>query len=198
VQNTLFKLPRYLLEESSEIFRDMFLLPTTEGVSCDGSSDEQPLILEGVRKEHFRLLLKAMKFPVEFASRLPMLWNEWAAVLELSCMWQMVKIRENTIQVLSRVLRPVKRIQLGIQLKVDSWLLEGYRELIQARGGISMEDEEILGWGTTVKLFRIREEYLKMGTQRHRSPTYLNDFATNKIKEVFAEELKDAAWRTSR
>ena len=63
VEDTLFKLPRCLFEESSEVFRDMFLLPSPEDVSCDGSSDEQPLFLEGVRKAHFRQLLKAMKFP---------------------------------------------------------------------------------------------------------------------------------------
>ena len=65
MEGTLFKLPRYLFEESSDIFRDMFSLPVPEGTSYDGCSDEQPLILEGVRKEDFRCLLKAMKFPAQ-------------------------------------------------------------------------------------------------------------------------------------
>ena len=64
VEDTLFKLPRHLFEESSDVFRDMFLLPAPEGVSPDGCSDEQPLVLEGVRKADFRRLLEALKFPV--------------------------------------------------------------------------------------------------------------------------------------
>jgi hypothetical protein len=63
VEDTLFKLPRYLFEETSEVFHDMFLLPTPEDIPCDGSSDEQPLVLEGVREADFRMLVKAMKFP---------------------------------------------------------------------------------------------------------------------------------------
>jgi hypothetical protein len=157
-------------------------------------------------------------------------WNEWTAVLELSCMWEMdkirdicvqkilevqvlpheqqhllelstklgiVEIRDRAIQELSGSLRSVKRIQLGVQFKVDSWLLEGYKELVQARGGISVEEEDLLGWDTTSKLFRIRDEYLKMRAStnaRSRSPSHLNTFATNKVKEVFAQELKDAIW----
>jgi hypothetical protein len=63
VEDTLFKLPRYLFEESSDVFRDMFQLPAPEGIPPDGSSDEQPLVLEGIRKADFRLLLEALKFP---------------------------------------------------------------------------------------------------------------------------------------
>ena len=70
----MFKLPRLLLAESSEIFRDMFLLPTVEGIPHDGFSDEQPLKLEGIHKEHFRLLLKALKFPAASSSRLGKLY----------------------------------------------------------------------------------------------------------------------------
>jgi hypothetical protein len=44
----------------------MFSLSTPEGVSPDGCSDKQPLLLEGTRKKDFRRLLKAMKFPVKF------------------------------------------------------------------------------------------------------------------------------------
>jgi hypothetical protein len=66
VEDTLFRVPRYLFEESSELFRDMFLLPCPEGIPCDGSSDGQPLFLEGVSKVDFRWLLKAMKCPAKF------------------------------------------------------------------------------------------------------------------------------------
>jgi hypothetical protein len=121
VENTLFKLPRYFFEQSSDIFRHMFLLPVTDDVVPDGSSDEQPLHLEGIRRTDFQRLLKAMKFPpspsgttsdLSFGDakskphRLPSkgeydelkLWSDWASVLELSWMWQMPKIQVEAIK----------------------------------------------------------------------------------------------------
>jgi hypothetical protein len=63
VEDTLFKIPRYLFEESSDVFRDMFQLPAQEDVPREGSSDENPLFLSGICKTDFRLLLKALNFP---------------------------------------------------------------------------------------------------------------------------------------
>jgi hypothetical protein len=245
VEDTLFKVPRYLFEESSEIFRDMFLLPTPEGTPYDGSSDEQPLFLEGVRKMDFRRLLWAMDFTLQFESRVskdfedmeeygecedePILCDDWASALELSCMWQMArvrdlavkkilqlqcrvntddqvyllrlstklgitKIRDGSIQYLSNTLQPVKQIQLGIELQVHSWVLAGYTQLVQARGGLSMEHVEQLGRKTTLKLPRIRDEYLWKTKHNHKKNVYHSDCVTDKIKEVFAEELKEAVW----
>jgi len=250
VEDTLFKLPRYLFEESSEVFRDMFQLPTPKDISHDGDSDEQPLFLEGVRKVDFRRLLKAMEFPAKSpASRHPrikqnksrklprkylheeeqMLRDDWSSALELSCMWQMAKIREIAIKeilqlqnrhgaasaddqkgllrlstklgireirdaaigAISSSLRPVEQIQLGIELQVDSWLLEGYTQLVQARGGISVEHEELLGQKTIAKLFRIRDEYLQ-NLQEYGD--IAQTYAVDKIRQVFAEELRDAVW----
>jgi hypothetical protein len=236
VENTLFKLPRYLFEESSEVFRDMFLLPAPEDMPYDGSSDEQPLILQGVRKLDFRRLLRAMKVPAKFhPQNLPgnegesTLSDVWASALELSCMWQMDKVREmsvkeisqlqdrlntkdqtdllrlstklgvteiraGSIQLLSDTLQPVEQIQLGIELQVHSWLLEGCAQLVRARGGISLEHEKVLGRKTTSKLFRIRDEYLRKIRDRRKSKSMASAFARSSIKEVFAEELKDAGW----
>jgi len=112
-----------LFEESSDVFRDMFSLPTPEGVSPDGCSDKQPLFLEGTRKKDFRRLLKVMKFPVKFQveschvadpgidckkkPRKSLRYAggyedstviEWASVLELSCKWQMAKIRKTAVE----------------------------------------------------------------------------------------------------
>ena len=62
VEDTLFRVPRRYFEQESEIFRTMFQLPVAEGIAPDGSSNERPLLLEGVNKEDFRQLLKVM-FP---------------------------------------------------------------------------------------------------------------------------------------
>lgn len=62
VENTLFRVPRYYFEQESDVFRDMFQFPVAEGAVPDGCSDEQPLRLDGIKKEDFRQLLRVM-FP---------------------------------------------------------------------------------------------------------------------------------------
>ncbi|KIM84445.1 hypothetical protein PILCRDRAFT_67743, partial [Piloderma croceum F 1598] len=208
VEGILFKLPRYLFEESSDLFRDMFSLPAPEGASYDGCSDEQPLFLEGVRKADFRRLLKAMKFPASRqkwkllrngSSEGPMSWVEWASVLKLSCMWQMTKVQEMAVQTILELqnqaadVRPVEWIERGMEFQVDSWLLTGYQQLIQASAGISVEHEELLGQKTTSKLFRIRDAYLQICRRDPYSSAAI-DSATAQIKEAFSEELEAAIW----
>jgi len=117
--------------------------------------------------------------------------DDQMSLLRLSTKLGIREIRDATIQALSGALQPVERIHLGIESQVDSWLIEGYRQLVQAQGGISVEHEERLGWKTTSKLFRIRDEYLHMLQDRYSNNS---GFVTDKIKELFAEELQDAVW----
>jgi hypothetical protein len=60
VEDTLFRVPRSYLEEESEVFREMYQLPIAENTTPDGCSDEQPLRLDGVKKEDFRQLLRVL------------------------------------------------------------------------------------------------------------------------------------------
>jgi len=213
----------------------MFLLPPPEDVSYDGSSDEQPLFLHGVRKAAFRRLLMAMEqrnflgkddvYKEYDSETAQILFQEWASVLELSCMWQMAKVRKRAVQEilkllyqvgqkdliylltlsdklgiskirdifirrLSENLKPVKLIQLGIELRVSSFLLNGYAGLAMQMGGISTEHEELLGMKATSKLFRIRDKHLQEKARRfdYRSkPSVMSE-----VKQLFAEELKES------
>ena len=160
-----------------------------------------------------------------------MLWDDWASVLELSCMWQMTKVREMAvqeilqlhkqagtecqkvllrlsnklgiremrdavIQALSGALGPVEQIQLGTEYRVDSWLLEGYKQLVLMKDGISVEDEERLGWKTTSKLFRVRDAYLLQMQYLcgYHGFSQFDYIVTPLIQEFFAEELEAAGW----
>ena len=60
MEDYLFRVPRALFENTSEVFRGMFKLPVPEGEAPDGYSDQQPLRLDGIKKEDFRLLLKVL------------------------------------------------------------------------------------------------------------------------------------------
>jgi hypothetical protein len=62
VEGTLFCVPRHHFIEQSKVFCDMLELPVVTDKVPDGSSDGQPLRLEGVNEADFRELLRVM-FP---------------------------------------------------------------------------------------------------------------------------------------
>lgn len=63
MENELFKVPSRNFAIESEIFSDMFHLPApTDGIH-EGSSDERPIRLDGIKKSDFILLLRVM-FPL--------------------------------------------------------------------------------------------------------------------------------------
>ena len=65
VENELFKVPTRNFAIESEIFSDMFQLPvpTDGGGTPEGSSDERPIRLDGIKKSDFIQLLRVM-FPL--------------------------------------------------------------------------------------------------------------------------------------
>ena len=58
VENRLFRVPRQSLESQSKIFRDMFSLPVAE--DTEGSSDNNPIRLDGIKKEEFKRFLEVL------------------------------------------------------------------------------------------------------------------------------------------
>jgi hypothetical protein len=113
------------------------------------------------------------------------------SLLRLSNKLRITKIRDRAIEILSEAaVEPVEWIQRGMKFQVDSWLLGGYQQLIQASDGISVEHEELLGQKTTSKLFRIRDAYLQ------HNPLFSAPInaVTAQIKEAFSEELEAAIW----
>jgi len=60
VEDTLFSVPRGEFEQSSEVFADMFLLPSGPSAGIEGQVKEHPIILEGYKKDDFACLLKVM------------------------------------------------------------------------------------------------------------------------------------------
>jgi hypothetical protein len=59
VEATLFKVPRSYFE-SSDVFRETYLLGLPGEEISQGVTDQQPLQLDGVDTTEFRCLLKAM------------------------------------------------------------------------------------------------------------------------------------------
>ncbi|KAJ6473344.1 hypothetical protein C8R47DRAFT_1145246 [Mycena vitilis] len=62
VENTLFKIHRYLLVRDSLVFSDLFCLPQGD-VAVEGMSDDLPICLSDDREDHFRALLRYIYAP---------------------------------------------------------------------------------------------------------------------------------------
>ena len=60
VEDRLFCVPRCEFVQSSEVFADMFLLPSGSGANTEGQDREHPIVLEGYKKDEFASLLKVM------------------------------------------------------------------------------------------------------------------------------------------
>ena len=46
--------------QSSEVFANMFLLPSGPGMRSEGQDRDHPIVLEGYKKDEFTCLLKVM------------------------------------------------------------------------------------------------------------------------------------------
>ena len=60
VEDKLFCVPRSEFMQSSEVFADMFLLPSGPAAHKEGQDREHPIVLEGYKKDEFNSLLKVM------------------------------------------------------------------------------------------------------------------------------------------
>jgi hypothetical protein len=60
IEDKLFCVPRCDFLQSSEVFADMFLLPSEPGVNTEGQDREHPIVLQGYKKDEFACLLKVM------------------------------------------------------------------------------------------------------------------------------------------
>lgn len=57
-------MPKHELVGQSTVFRDMFTLPSGEGNGkVEGGSDDNPILLDSVSRDAFKLLLKMLYPP---------------------------------------------------------------------------------------------------------------------------------------
>jgi hypothetical protein len=217
----------------------MFRLPPPQGVLRDGSSDEHPIFLEGVSKIDFRWLLQAMhppprNSPIEYPSKddneydskdydecdsIHLLYCQWSSVLELSCMWQMVDVRQKVVkeilQLQDRITTDdqVHLLKLSTKLEITeirdrsiqelSWV---FCEVKLVQLGMELQAESLVrsGFKQLVEgpanismehaelLGRETTSKLLRIRDEYLRPTRRHHFdVTNEIQLVFAEELQD-------
>lgn len=166
VEDKLFCVPRCEFVRSSEIFADMFMLPSGAGARSEGRDREHPIVLEGYKKTDFACLLRVMYPTAEsLISGTQLALNlkkeEWVSVLKLSVLWNMSRIRDYAIHKLSTdptlLISPVEKILLARAHKVGAWLDEGLAALVRSDYRPTFEELATLGWETAARILWIRD-----------------------------------------
>jgi len=154
VEDSLFCVPQREFVQSSEVFADMFLLPSGPAPS-EGHDKEHPIVLDGYKKDEFACLLRIMyPTPRALISGLSMEKEEWVSVLKLSSIWIMNEIRQYAITRLSTdvVLSPIEKILLARAHRVPAWLEEAVTSLATSISKPTLDELAILGWETAARI----------------------------------------------
>jgi len=160
VDGCLFKVPRTYFERDSEVFCSLFQLPVAQDVPIEGSSDQKPLRLEGIKEDDFRQLLRVM-YPRHAGQQDIMTSTEWTSVLKLSTMWSFEDLRDLAIQAMTDLpIDPIERAALADEFNVEEWLLPALNELAQREEPISVEEARRLGWERALQIAAVRESFV--------------------------------------
>jgi len=174
VEDKLFCVPRCEFVQSSEVFADMFLLPSGPATHVEGQDKDHPIVLEGYKKNEFTCLLKVM-YPTATSLisgselELNLKKEEWVSVLKISTIWNMTKIRQYAIHRLSTgvTLLPIEKLLLARAHRVGRWLNEAVISLVRDPMP-TLEDLATLGWETVSRILWIRANLPGNAQNMHR------------------------------
>ncbi|KAF9256689.1 hypothetical protein L218DRAFT_827212, partial [Marasmius fiardii PR-910] len=168
VEGELFKVPkRPFIENPNSPFSNMFslLLPgnlnTDTAIEGEGTSEENPIILEQVQKVEFERFLTVLLLNPPFrATNLfeNMTIEEWISLLKLSTRWNFVALRKLATHYLSvkKGFTNIDRIVLAREYGVDFWFVEGILKSASSDTEISHFDAARLGLQTTMSLYHMK------------------------------------------
>ena len=113
----------------------------------------------------------------------------WISTLRLSTMWEVTAIRELAIKHLHK-LDAVHLINLGTELHVSQWVINGCLRLIGRKHGPTKEECDALGIDFAVQLYGLRERMLSepITSKRSGSREYQLEYqniVTKLVRETF-------------
>ncbi|KAI6043402.1 hypothetical protein EDC04DRAFT_2562969, partial [Pisolithus marmoratus] len=173
VEDHLFRIPREPLETESTVFKDMFLLPQGDSETVEGQSDTSPVILQGISKNEFESLLRALMYRSVSKKSSGLDQAQWISVLKLSTMWEFDELRNVAIQHLDQPspsfnaadtpppFNPVDKFALASKYDIKEWFLPALLALARRSKPISVEEGRLIGFENALKVAAVREE-LKM------------------------------------
>ncbi|PFH47374.1 hypothetical protein AMATHDRAFT_6815 [Amanita thiersii Skay4041] len=140
VEDQLFKVPRHLFLEHSEIFRTTLDTPV-EGEKPDGFSDDRPSHL-------YPSILQP-----------PFTFTEWTSILKLAILYEMPQIQKLAMNSMLSHLQacPILQAKLEKEYDIKEWLVAALNRLVQQAKPLDEEDVEVLGISNSLKVMRLRE-----------------------------------------
>lgn len=193
VEDTLFRVHRYLLIRDSAYFRERLPLLPPPGDQSKGSSERNPFVLFNTSKVEFERLLWVFYNPKYSLYDVDV--EEWTSILKLANQWDFVEAKAlavRKLQVLS--IDPIQRILLYRKHAVHSVHLQGaFTELTIRDIPINADEGRELGLETVVQLADARERARaplspspSPGNGHPRSPvTYTGAQLDDMIKDAF-------------
>ncbi|KAF8632111.1 hypothetical protein AX15_002042 [Amanita polypyramis BW_CC] len=160
VEDELFKLPRYVFTKHSPVFRDIFDVEVSYSSESNGSSDERPLVLEGIKAPEFIRLLRCI-WPTESGGKASNTsLEDWQAVLKLATLYEMTEAKALAIEHMSPLLEksPSLQIHLAKVHNVQEWLTPGFYELVRRKNPLDENDVQLIGLTDALKVMSVRED----------------------------------------
>jgi len=184
VGDRLFRVPKYMLVESSPAFETMFSLPQASDDRVEGRSDENPVRLEGIDPQPFKNLLRLL-YPLKSLSQATFTTDEWLSILGLAKKWDMDGVIDLAVKNLAdseRLKQPAMKVQLGRNYNHSPWVVEGLMILCEQRESLSVSEAQVLGLNDAVRLAMVREWHIR--SNGWRDPSALLE----KLRETFTED----------
>ncbi|OJT15055.1 hypothetical protein TRAPUB_8386 [Trametes pubescens] len=193
VQESLYKIHRYLLEHHSDYFRRV----VAEGNELLGRSDETPLPLPAdITQQGFDCLLDFLYHGIYDPASVSL--ADWTTILRVSTRLQCTKVRQYAIRELTArraSLPTIDTIVLAKEYDIPSWLGPAYAELVRRLTPLSDDDAEHLGARTAAQVARaremLREEEYALFQQRRYGTKYVlperpdEQLVAHAVNEVF-------------
>ncbi|TFK32272.1 hypothetical protein BDQ12DRAFT_692754 [Crucibulum laeve] len=198
VENTLFKVHRHYLVRESDFFRSLFSCPVPPGEKKEGSSDQCPIPLHGVRASEFETLLdyfydglhpdyEDATTPLPKKKKGRKATEAWKNVdgsiqqlidlLSIATRYDFERVRTYAIESIGacrKPLDPVERIGLAERYDIPQWLESAYEDLCVRQEPLKVHEAEHLGLTKSVLVAEAREAL--------RRTTYqLNPYYTQQI-----------------
>jgi hypothetical protein len=162
----------------------MFELPLADQTIADGSDDEHPLKLEGVKADEFEFFVRAamtryvsspstahvqhiedyLRYIKSIPAATAATMRESYAVLRLCDMWSFDELKADTLTHLKALFTgaqyAVWRFRIGKDHNIPEWIGPAVETLVTRPATLSHEDIEILTPMTAAKIIVLREENL--------------------------------------
>ncbi|KZP11504.1 RHD3-domain-containing protein [Athelia psychrophila] len=152
IENTLYSVPRAPFETHS-----------STALTGKGLTEDDPLILDGVKATHFDHLLSIL-YPsslsrsehgsaVYTASTV----DDWTAILHLAVRWGFQSIRTLAIARLTPIATDIDKIVLGRQYGINAWLHEAFTAICMREQSVTKEESRRMKVDDIIEISALRQ-----------------------------------------